>query len=248
MEGQLRRFYKIWKTVAEKHFAGKKVDLKKLCKGLILVAALLSTVVLAVVVIFVDGLLLRSNNTTEYFISIVITAIYSTFASACIRWLKEKSIDYSQAPYQAEYYEELLTAFGDEFVKRGIDINLGLGDLIDALGKSIEEVENSGKDMRNIVLAILNVTILSLTVALCRQAVELVEIDLRIQWTLTLSLNVAFLAIVVAFIIDGAAMSFASLRSQISLPDMRLLKGDSEYVALLKESRVPPVVGKHLGR
>ena len=58
----------------------------------------------------------------------------------------------------------------------------------------------------------------------------------------------AVLAMAIAGLVRGGALSFSSLRSPISLSDMRKFKDDAEYVALLSSSRKKRTKEKHKDR
>ena len=120
--------------------------------------------------------------------------------------------------------------------------------LIETLDESIKEVEKFGTDARNVALAILQATVLGSFMTMANEAFELIEVNSRVEVSLTFCFMAAVLAMAIAGLVGGGALSFSSLRSPISLSDMRKFKDDAEYVALLSSSRKKRTKKKHKDR
>lgn len=248
MKSQLRYFYKIWKKIREEYFPKQKASSKAVYKSLFLMLKFVLAALLVAPVALCDRLLLKSGEPFLFFLSIVLTVAYYFWAANCIKNTKEETLDLSLAPYPANYFEQLLLAFEKEFKRRHIDPDLGLQKLIETLDESIKEVEKFGTDARNVALAILQATVLGSFMTMANEAFELIEVNSRVEVSLTFCFMAAVLAMAIAGLVGGGALSFSSLRSPISLSDMRKFKDDAEYVALLSSSRKKRTKKKHKDR
>lgn len=237
MESQLRYFYKIWKKVGEEYYSKQKGNPESLRRSLALMLKFVLTILLVVPIAICDRFLLKSGESFLYFLSIAITVAYYFWASSSIKSAKEETLDLSLTPYPAEYFERLWEALGKEFEHRHIDFSLGLQNLIETLDECIKRAEKFGVNARDVALKILQATVLGSFMTMANEAFELIEVNSRVEVTLTFCCMVAILAMAIAGLVGGGALSFSSLRSPISLSDMRKFKDDAGYVALLNGSR-----------